>query len=57
MLRVERHTETLKELQHNDILQTKRCYKEIKDVYNVKEVRCNIDKQYTNSYFVTMAIL
>ncbi|MCJ0292779.1 hypothetical protein JY760_18645, partial [Clostridioides difficile] len=29
----------------------------IKDTYNVKEVRCNIDKQYTISYFVTMAVI
>ncbi|HBF2507808.1 TPA: hypothetical protein KN164_003981, partial [Clostridioides difficile] len=51
--------ETLKELQHNDyITKTKGVTKlGIKDTYNVKEVRCNIDKQYTISYFVTMAVI
>ena len=28
-----------------------------KDTYHVKEVRCNIDKQYTISYFATMAVI
>ncbi|MBH8099320.1 hypothetical protein F1292_18640 [Clostridioides difficile] len=51
--------ETVKRLQQNGyITKTKGITKlGIKDTYNVKEVRCNIDKQYTISYFVTMAVI
>ncbi|HFL3667932.1 TPA: replication protein RepA [Clostridioides difficile] len=50
---------TLKELEHNDYITATKgnARAGIKDTYHVKEVRCNIDKQYTISYFATMAVI
>lgn len=50
---------TLKELLENDyIIKIKGNDRAgIKDSFQVKEVRCNIDKQFTISYFATMAVI
>lgn len=51
--------DTLKELLENDYItrQKGNARAGIKDTYKVNEVRCKVDKQFTISYFTTLAVI